>query len=126
MRFEFDLSALDKKLNKLETLYDDASEGMLNAGAEVVANRLRKTKFGKYVRTKKPKKNKFGWFTQVIFKGKTESGASAALAASVYEFGRGGYHRQPARPEIRPAVRSVEKETVQAMEDALDKELKKI
>lgn len=113
----------DRMMDSLGNLYDDACEDVLNAGAAVVARALKGTKFGKYVKIKKPKKNKFGWFAQVQFRGKTKSGASAGLAATVHEYGRGGNNPQPARPEIRAKVRSVEDEAVDAMQNALEAKL---
>jgi hypothetical protein len=110
---------------KLDTLYDDTCEDMLNAGANVVAGKLKKTKFGKYVKIRKPTKNKFGWFAQVLFKGTTRTGAPAGLAAAVYEYGRQGNNPQPARPEIRSTVQSAERETVDTMERVLEEALKK-
>ena len=125
--FKFEMSKeWEVAMSKLGTLYDDTAEDMLSAGAAITAGKLKSTKFGKYVKIKKPKKNKFGWFAQVQFRGKTSSGASAALAASVYEYGRQGKNPQPARPEIRPAVQSAEPEAVAAMERVLEEALKKI
>lgn len=124
--FRFDVSQLEKKINRLGDRYDAVCEDMLSAGANVVAGRLQRTKFGKYVKINKPKKNQYGWFAQVVFKGKTSSGAAAALAASVHEFGRGGKNPQPARPEIRPASAAAEADAVKAMEEVLNKELKSL
>lgn len=123
--FDFKLPPeYERMMNKLENLYDEASEDMLNAGAQVVAGALKETKFGKYVKIKKPKKNKLGWFAQVQFRGKTSSGTKAAIAATVYEYGRGGRAPQPARPQIRRAIKSVEGEAVNAMQRALEAKLK--
>jgi hypothetical protein len=113
----------EKLMNKLGDLYDDASEEMLSAGAGVVANALRGTKFGKYVKIKKPKKNQYGWFAQVQFKGRVKSGTKAAIAATVYEFGRGGRAPQPARPQIRTAAKGAEGAAVKAMQDVLEAKL---
>jgi hypothetical protein len=125
--FKFEMSPeWEKAMYKLDTLYDDVSADMLNAGTAVVAGRLKGTKFGKYVKVKKPKKNQYGWFSQVQFRGTVESGTKAAIAATVYEYGRGGRAPQPARPEIRPTVQASEGEAVKAMEEVLKEALKKL
>ena len=114
----------ERQMQMLGALYDEASADMLEAGARVVRDALRDTKFGKYLKIKKPKKNRYGWFIQVQYSGKTTSGTKAAIAATVYEFGRGGRAPQPARPEVRAKVKGVESEAVKAMQDALDARLK--
>ena len=116
----------ERMMGKLDNLYDDACEDMLNAGGEIVKNRLKaaNSTFSKYVKLKRPKKNQYGWFSQVQFKGTTSSGASAALAVTVYEYGRGGRAPQPARPFVRNAVKSCEGEVVKAMDDVLEAKLK--
>ncbi len=99
-------------MQKLGTLYDDTAEDMLKAGAAVLAARLKAAgaEFAKYIKVRKPKKNKYGWFAQIHFSGKTSSGAPAALAANVCEYGRGGDNPQPARPFVRPTIEPSEKE----------------
>lgn len=110
----------EKKLNSLTGMYDDVCKKMLDAGAKVMHQRLKQTKFGKYLRKRRPKKNKYGWFIQVQYKGNVKSGTPAAIAATVYEYGRGGRAPQPARPQIRPAIQNMEGEVVEAMDVALD------
>lgn len=105
---------------KLDKLFDEVAPKMLQAGEQVVAAELRKTKFGKYVKVLKPEKNKYGdWFAQIQFKGTTSSGAPASLAATVYEFGRQGHNPQPARPEIRGTVANAKPDAQKAMENVL-------
>ncbi len=114
----------EREMQKLGNLYDDASADMCDAAAKVVAAALRGTKFGKYLKIKKPKKNQWGWFSQVQYRGTTESGTKAAIAATVYEFGRGGKAPQPARPEVRAKVKGAEAEAVKAMQEVLEAKLK--
>ena len=128
-KFEFKMDAgWERSMQKLGTLYDDTAEDMLKAGAVVLAARLKSAgaEFAKYIKVKKPKKNKYGWFAQIHFSGNTSSGAPAALAANVYEFGRGGDNPQPARPFVRTAIESSEKEVVGAMQTVLEEALKKL
>ena len=128
-KLEFKMDAgWERAMQKLGTLYDDTAEDMLRAGTEVLASRLKAAgaEFAKYIKIKKPKKNKFGWFSQIHFSGTTSSGAPAALAANVYEYGRGGEKPQPARPFVRPTIESSEKEVVDAMQSVLEEALKKL
>ncbi|MEL7609495.1 MAG: hypothetical protein AAGU74_08300 [Bacillota bacterium] len=123
-QFRFEVSpAWEKKLMQMETGYDNLCKKMLEAGTKVAAAALKSTKFGKYVRVKKPKRNQYGWFAQVQFNGKTSSGAPASLAATVYEYGRQGKNPQPARPEIRAKIQAAESAVVEAMEAVLEEEL---
>ncbi len=127
-KLEFKMDAgWERAMQKLDTLYDDTAEDMLNAGAAVLARRLKSAgeEFAKYIKIKKPMKNKYGWFAQIHLSGKTSSGSPAALAANVYEYGRGGENPQPARPFVRPTIESSEKEVVGAMQTVLEEALKK-
>lgn len=131
--FKFEISPeWERALQKLDGLYDEVAPKMLEKADAIVAAALKSTKFGKYVKVKKPKKNKYGWFSQVQFRGKTSSGEPAAKAATVYEYGRNvdaskdGISIQPARPEIRPKVASVEPEAINAMEQVMEEALKKL
>jgi hypothetical protein len=127
--FRFEVSPeWDKALMKLDTLYDDTCEEMLNTGGSILAEKLKRagSQFAEYIKLKKAKRNQYGWFAQIQFRGKTSSGEPAALAASVYEYGRQGYHPQQAKPFVRPTAQAAEKEVVDAMQNVLEEALKKI
>jgi hypothetical protein len=83
-------------------------------------------KFQKYWKAKKPKHNQWGWFVAINLKGKTSSGAPVALAANVNEFGRQGYHPQPARPFVRRTLEEIEPAVENVMQTAFDKGMKEI
>lgn len=83
-------------------------------------------KFQKFWKAKKPKRNQWGWFVSITLKGKTTSGAPAALAANVNEFGRHGYHPQPARPFVRRTLEEIEPAVKNVMQTAFDKGMKEI
>lgn len=83
-------------------------------------------KFSKYVKMKVARKNQFGWFAQVQFRGKTESGTSAALAVNVYEHGRGGKNAQRARPWLNAACVAAEPECVAEMQRVYDEEVARL
>ena len=126
-QFRFNVSPeWERALLKLDKGYDDLCEKMLNAGNKVAAAALSGTKFGKYLKAKKPKHNQYGWFSQVQFKGKTKSGTKAAIAATVYEFGRGGHNPQPARPEIRAKIQAAESGVAKAMEQVAEEVYKSL
>ena len=77
-------------LNKLDYATDDTLKEMVNAGLKIIAAEIRAAfpKFRKHIRRRSAKKNEWGWFGQVQFKGKTRTGAPAALAAIAYNYGR--------------------------------------
>lgn len=114
-------------LEKLGDNYDETVQKMLKAGMKLLYEKVKSAspKFAKYMKIKKPTKNEFGWFTAVIFKGKTSSDASATLAASVYEHGR-EYRKQPARPFVGSAVAAAESQVVEIMQKVYDEEAQKI
>ncbi|MEA4869900.1 MAG: hypothetical protein VB062_04600 [Christensenella sp.] len=122
-------------LAKFGDKQDEALRKMVNSGARVVYQKVKSanTVFSKYVKLKLGKKNQYGWFAQVQFKGKTSSGAAAGRALTVYEHGRAAgtkngrsYPAQPARPWIDAACASVEPEAVKAMEEVYDEEVAKL
>jgi len=118
----------EQMLARLGDQSDEIQKKMVTAGLRVLYAKLKaaNTTFSKYLKKKSARKNQFGWFAQVQFKGKTESGVSAALAANVYEHGRGGKNRQPARPWINAACAAAEGEAVQEMSRVYDEEAEKI
>lgn len=130
----------DKMLVKMGDYYGPTCERMLNRAVAIMEDALKKANsvFAKYVRGKKAKHNKYGWFAQVHFGGHFKNrgdatGTSAARAAVIYEYGRTAgtyidsyghkrpYHAQPARPWIRATAKKVEPEIVQAMQEEYDK-----
>lgn len=135
----------DKAIVKLGDLYGPTCERMLNRAVKIMKDALKRANsvFAKYVRGKKAKHNKYGWFAQVHFGGHfinrgDATGTSAARAAVIYEYGRaaGSYvdskghtrpvHAQPARPWIRATAQSVEGEVVAAMQEEYDKAVAEI
>jgi len=115
-------SDLDKQLMKLQNT-DAIMPKMLEAGVRVVSARLKAgahDKFVRFITVEKPKKSKSGWFARIVFKGKTSSGADAGLAVGVYEYGRQGYHPQPARPHIRQIIEESSDEASRAMQGVLE------
>lgn len=129
-----------KMLERLGNASDPIIIRTIKAGTKAALSALKSANstFAKYLKAKAPKKNEYGWFAQVQFKGKTSSGESAAKAASVYEYGRKGgtytdrkghtrpFHAQPARPWIRATAQSVEGEVVAAMQEEYDKAVAEI
>lgn len=127
MKFQFD--GIDSYLNRLAALGDNleaTEQKMCDEGAKIVAARLKNAnnKFSKYVKLKKAKHNSYGWYAQIQFKGTTESGASAALAASVYEHGRDSYNPQPARPFINKTAAACRDEVMLKMQEIYDEAVK--
>ena len=125
----FEVEGIDDYLTMLKKLggsSDEVFADMCNTGATIVAGKLKALNFpfGKYVRIKKAKHNNYGWFAQVQFNGKTSTGASAAMAANVYEHGS-HYHNRKAHPLITAAITSCEKEVADAMEKVYEEAVAK-
>ena len=129
------VDAYIEMVSKLGDMYDPIMMRVIKAGQMVVLGAMRAANatFSNFLRGTTPKKNEYGWFAQVQFKGETSSGESAAKAASVYEYGRVAgtytdkkghkrpYHAQPARPWIRATIKNAEPKAVQAMQEEYDK-----
>jgi hypothetical protein len=117
----------EKMLTKLGDNTDSVCKKMVNAGLKILHAKIKSANatFSKYAKTKAARKNQWGWFAQVQFKGKTESGTPAALALNVYEHG-GGKQMQPARPWLKGACAAVEAECVAEMQRVYDEEVAKI
>ena len=129
------VDAYIEMVSKLGDMYDPIMMRVIKAGTKVALSALKSANstFAKYLKAKAPKKNEYGWFGQVQFKGNTSSGESAAKAATVNEYGRAAgtytdkkghkrpYHAQPARPWIRAAVKGSEAEVTAAMQEEYDK-----
>jgi len=118
----------EQMLARLGDHADDVQKKMVDAGLRILYAKLRSANatFAKYMKMKAAHKNQYGWFAQVQFRGKTESGVPAALAANVYEHGRGGKNAQPARPWISAACAAAEGEAVKEMGRVYDEEAEKI
>lgn len=112
-------------LAKLGNSSDETFKKMVKAGLRVVYVKIKSANitFSRYAKMKAAKKNEYGWFAQVQFRGKTSSGVPAALALNVYEHGKQG---QQARPWLDAACASAESEAVSAMQDVYDEEVAKI
>lgn len=120
--------AYEQMLGKLGDSTDRVLKEMVSAGLRILYAKIKcaNATFAKYVKMKAARKNQYGWFAQVQFRGKTESGTPAALAANVYEHGRSGKHAQPARPWLNAACAAVEPECVAEMQRIYDEEAGKI
>lgn len=134
------VDAYIEMVSRLGNMYDPIMMRVIKAGRKVILDAMRAANatFANFLKGTSPKKNEYGWFAQVQFKGKTSSGESAAKAASVYEYGRGAgtytdkngnkrpYHAQPARPWIRATIKNAEPKAVQAMQEEYDKAVAEI
>ena len=120
--------AYEQMRAKLGDSTDTVLKTMVNAGLRILYARIRSAnaKFAKYVKMKTARKNQYGWFAQVQFRGKTESGTPAALAVNVYEHGRGGQNTQPARPWLNATCAAAEPECVAEMQRIYDEEVERI
>lgn len=118
----------EKMLSKLGDSMDSVVKEMVSAGLRILYARIKSAnaKFSKYVKMKAARKNQYGWFAQVQFKGKTESGTPAALAVNVYEHGRSGKNAQPARPWLNAACAAAEPECVAEMQKIYDEEVERL
>lgn len=92
-----------------DTKYDSKSKGELLDSLEI---------------TKPIQNHKGNWQLRVgIPVTKDSKGVSNALKAAVIEYGKSG---QPPKPWLKPTKTSTRKECVEAMKDALEKEIKKL
>ena len=120
--------AYEKMLAKLGDSTDSVLKTMVNAGLRILYTKIKSANatFARYVKMKAARKNQYGWFSQVQFRGKTESGTPAALAVNVYEHGRDGNHAQPARPWLNAACSAAEPECVAEMQKIYDEEVERL
>ena len=118
----------EKMLAKLGDSTDSVLKEMVSAGLRILYAKIKSANgtFTKYVKMKAARKNQWGWFAQVQFRGKTESGTPAALTVNVYEHGRGGSNAQPARPWLNAACAVAEPECVAEMQRIYDEEAEKL
>ena len=127
MKFEgFD--EYEQMLAKLGDSMDRVLKEMVSTGLRILYAKIKSANatFAKYVKMKAARKNQYGWFAQVQFRGKTESGTPAALAVNVYEHGRSGTNAQPARPWLDAACAAAEPECIAEMQKLYDEEAEKL
>ena len=102
---------------------------MLRSAAQFVLIELQMANntFRKYWKANKAKKNQWGWFVKIgPGKAKTSEGTPAALAMNVSEYGRQGYHPQPARPFIRRTLKNAEEDVENIMQTTFDQKMKEV
>ncbi len=118
----------EQMLAKLGDNTDSVLKQMVGAGLRILYRTIKgaNSTFARYAKMKAARKNQYGWFAQVQFKGKTESGTPAALAVNVYEHGRSGTNAQPARPWLNAACSAAEPECVAEMQRIYDEEAGKL
>ncbi|MEN6595745.1 MAG: hypothetical protein ABFC31_12450 [Clostridiaceae bacterium] len=120
--------AYEQMLSKLGDDADRVQKEMVSAGLRILYAKIKgaNATFARFVKMKAARKNQYGWFAQVQFRGKTKEGTPAALAINVYEHGRSGKHAQPARPWLNAACAAVESECVSEMQRIYDEEAGKL
>lgn len=103
-------------------------QAMLRSAAQYLLFELKMANwtFQKFWKAYAPKQNKAGWTVSILPKGKTSSGAAAALAVSVNEYGRGGKRPQPARPFVRETLKYSEEQVQIIMQNEYDKFMREI
>ena len=125
----------EQMLAKLGDRTDSVLKEMVNAGLRILYANIKgaNATFTRYVRMKAARKNQYGWFAQVQFRGKTSESLSGSHAVYIYEHGRAAgekngrkYPAQPARPWLNAACASVESECVAEMQRIYDEEAAKL
>ena len=118
----------EKMLAKLGDSTDSVLKSMVSAGLRILYTKIKSANstFTRYVKMKAARKNAYGWFAQVQFRGKTESGTPVALAVNVYEHGRSSSNAQPARPWLNAACAAAEPECIAEMQKIYDEEAEKL
>ena len=120
---------LQRKLERMETNNDEIIKKMLNSGIKFLYRRIKSAaplNFRKHIKLKNAKRNEYGWFAQVQFRGDTRTGYSSAAAANMYEHGRKKYREMPARPFIGEATKSAQKECENIMREIYEQEIEKL
>ncbi len=119
---------LEAALSRAEQKFPGICQAMLRNASQFVLFEIQMAsdKFAKYWKVKAPKHNAYGWFSQIQLKGKTSSGAPASVAATVYEFGRGGEHPQTARPFIGPTIKNIEEDVQIIMQNTYDQYMSEV
>lgn len=122
---------MEAALENAQQKFPGICQAMLRNAAQFVLFKLQmaNSKFAKYWNVRAPKHNRYGWYIQIPLKGNTSSGAPAPLAATVYEYGRGGKdkkNRQPARPFIRPTIKNAEEDVQNIMQTTYEQYMSEV
>lgn len=131
-----------EKLSRLNNKFDEIVPRVLQEGAEPAIKKAKSNlalRIGQGTKepsqstgellasleTSKPEQNNKGdWTLRVgIPTTKDSKGVSNALKAAVIEYGKSG---QPPKPWLKPSKRASKKDCIEAMKDALDKEIEKL
>jgi len=118
----------EQMLAKLGNDTDRVQKEMVGAGLRILYEKIKgaNATFARFAKMKAARKNQYGWFAQVQFRGKTDEGTPAALAVNVYEHGRSGKNVQPARPWLNAACAGAEPECAAEMQRIYDEEVEKL
>lgn len=121
----------DNALKKLDYQADDTFKEMVSSGVKVVTASIRSAlpNFRKHIRQRSAKKNEWGWFGQTQFRGKTRTGAPAALAAAAYNYGRktrNGGKPVPGTQKLQEAVEGSRANVEQTMSQIYNDKLKSL
>ncbi len=124
-----------RKLSKLGSRMDEVSETVLEAGGEVVLEKVKSNLEGVLsgkssgelvsslgisgVRTDKDGNPNI----KVGFAEPRKDGASNAMVANIIEYGK---HNQPAKPFLKPAKTASKKQCIETMTKTLEEEIDKI
>ena len=124
-----------KKLSKLGSRMDEVSEAVLEAGGEVVLDKVKSNLEGVLsgnasgelvsslglsgVRIDKDGNSNI----KIGFAEPRKDGTSNAMVANIIEYGK---HNQPARPFLKPAKTASKKECIETMTRTLEEEIDKI
>lgn len=124
-----------KKLSKLGSRMDEISEAVLEAGGEVVLDKVKSNLEGVLsgnssgelvsslglsgVRIDKNGNSNI----KIGFAEPRKDGASNAMIANIIEYGK---HNQPAKPFLKPAKTASKKQCIETMTKTLEEEIDKI
>lgn len=125
----------DQMLAKLGDSTDSVLKTTINGGLRILLAKIKSAnpKFAKYAKMRSARKNQYGLFAQVQFRGKTSEMLSGNHAVFMYEYGRVAgeknghkYPAQPPRPWLNAACAAVEPECVAEMQRIYDEEAAKL
>ncbi len=121
----------DEALKKLDYSADDTFKEMVTSGVKIVTGSIKSAlpNFRKHIRRRAAKKNEWGWFGQTQFRGKTRTGAPAALAAAAYNYGRrtrNGGKPVPGTQALQKAVKGSEASVEQTMSQIYNDKLRSL
>lgn len=129
--FEINLaSELVRQLQLLED-YDNIAQKMLNAASPILENKVKNEAskhietgdMHKSIKTKKPTKNKYGWYTVTSATGKDEKGDSNAEKMLHLEYGyedKSGKHVAP-KPVMTKAINEAKDEVIEELQKQYNK-----